>query len=532
METHIDAEWANHIMTHANRSMKRMLSKESHITWHGKGSGLMMCCTLAAAILATSPKQTLRGLKQFMSWKPIDRAEQLEDELLTYDQALTDLADEGHQITPIMQICALEAMTERIRCQDKHTHDLTQRWANLSRIEDLEEKLQQQLSAIWTTIREYPISENQSQRAASSFGFQGRQPMSPLNHDGTQKVRFSMRETGICVREARGEVCGMLHLDFAAVKECTDLDYVTGADHRCSNVWKCHSKHPKDRKTRALKATKVAGNMLRSIDVDKFQSGQPAVAGDSSDDSSVAPCSALWEVSRSELTADRRSDLATFEEDFYDAAPLPDDIDDDTQQPTLSTQYPAGTSVIQHSVPSTQQPTPSTQQPTLSTQYPALGDQHPAPSTQHSVTNQSLPGCDLLIAGNSNEDGQAPVASASVVDSQNSARPGAGAGTGSGLHCPHAVNETCQPCVAPALRASSRPNFGIPAKLYIDEADYADRILEDVPAGEFAAAVLEPVDDAEIRGSNSGSNTDVTDQTYSGGSASVSDGYNTDGIIM
>ena len=55
-------------------------------------------------------------------------------------------------------------------------------------------------------------------------------------------------------------------------------------------------------------------------------------------------------------------------------------------------------------------------------------------------------------------------------------------------------------------------------------------MLEDVPADEFAAVVLEPVDDAEISGSNSGSNTAVTDQTYSGGSASVSDGYNTDGI--
>ena len=165
-----------------------------------------------------------------------------------------------------------EVMTERIRSQDKHTHDLTQWWANLSRIEDPEEKLLQQLSAFWTTIREYPVSENQSQRVASSFGFQGRQPMNPLNHDGTQKVCFSMRETGTCIREARGQVCGMLHLDFAVVKVCTDSDYVTGADHRCSNVWKCHSKHPRDREMRALKATKAAGNMLRSIDVDKFQS--------------------------------------------------------------------------------------------------------------------------------------------------------------------------------------------------------------------------------------------------------------------
>ena len=76
--------------------MKRMLSRESHITRQGKRSGLMMYCTLAATILATSPKQTLQGLKQFMSWKPIDRAEQLEDKLLSFDQALIDLADERH----------------------------------------------------------------------------------------------------------------------------------------------------------------------------------------------------------------------------------------------------------------------------------------------------------------------------------------------------------------------------------------------------------------------------------------------------
>ena len=300
--------------------------------------------------------------------------------------------------------------------------------------------------------------------------------MDPLNHEGTQKVCFSKREAGTCVRQARGGVRGMLHLDFAAVKERTDADCVNAADHRRSNVWKCHSKHPKDRKTCAMKATKAAGSMLRNIDVDKFQGGQSAIVGDSSDDSNVAPgCSALWEVDRSELTADQRSDLATYEEDFYDAESLSDE--DDTQQPALSTQYP--TLDDQHSSPSVQQPTPSTQQPTLSTRYLALSDQRLALSTQHLVTNQSLPRCDFLVAG---------------------------------------------------LRASSRSNFGVPAKLYIDETNYVDRMLEDIPADEFAAAVLEPVDDSEIRGSNSGSNTNVTDHTYNGGSASVGDGYNTDGI--
>ena len=64
--------------------------------------------------------------------------------------------------------------------------------------------------------------------------------------------------------------------------------------------------------------------------------------------------------------------------------------------------------------------------------------------------------------------------------------------------------------MAPALCTGSRANFGVPAKLYNDETDYADRMLEDVPAHEFAAAVLEPVEDAEFRGSSSGSNTVVT----------------------
>ena len=80
------------------------------------------------------------------------------------------------------------------------------------------------------------------------------------------------------------------------------------------------------------------------------------------------------------------------------------------------------------------------------------------------------------------------------------------------------------------LRTSSRTNFGVPAELYIDTTDYADRMLEDVPSDEFEAAILEPVDDTEIRGSNSESNTEVTDQAYSGGSESVGDGYSSDGI--
>ena len=120
--------------------------------------------------MATSPKQTLTGLKAFMAWKPVDRAEDLEDELITFEHALESLADEGHQITPIMQICALDAMTERVRSQSKHAHDLTQWWANLSRTEDPEEKLVNQIAAIQTTIREYPVTRNQT---ASSFRFQG-----------------------------------------------------------------------------------------------------------------------------------------------------------------------------------------------------------------------------------------------------------------------------------------------------------------------------------------------------------------------
>ena len=94
-------------------------------------------------------------------------------------------------------------------------------------------------------------------------------------------------------------------------------------------------------------------------------------------------CPALWEVDRSELSADQRSDLATFEEDYYN-------------------------------------------------------------DPQYTVPNRSLPGCDLLVAGNRNGDGQAPVASASVSDPQNSASLIFGTGTGSEPHHSAVANETCQ----------------------------------------------------------------------------------------
>ena len=83
------------------------------------------------------------------------------------------------------------------------------------------------------------------------------------------------------------------------------------------------------------------------------------------------------------------------------------------------------------------------------------------------------------------------MASALVFDLQNSAGPGSGTGTESGLQHPEVANETCHPCVTPALRASSRQIFEVPAELYIDTTDYADRMLEDVPADEFAVAILE-----------------------------------------
>ena len=115
------------------------------------------------------------------------------------------------------------------------------------------------------------IQFNTRNQTASSFGFQGRSgKMTFVNADGSQKICFSMREQGVCSRESRGEECGMLHLAHAALKGCSDVEYLTGAEHRCSNVWKCHGKHPMDRKSKALRG-KAAGHMLRHIDVDKFQ---------------------------------------------------------------------------------------------------------------------------------------------------------------------------------------------------------------------------------------------------------------------
>ena len=100
--------------------------------------------------------------------------------------------------------------------------------------------------------------------------------------DGTQKICFGMREHGICKRLDAGQPCGFLHLDFSKCTECVDTEYL--ASSKCSIFWNCKSKHAKDRKSRAMKPSSLAGNMLRSVDVDSFQFGSPAVVGDDGED--------------------------------------------------------------------------------------------------------------------------------------------------------------------------------------------------------------------------------------------------------
>ena len=102
------------------------------------------------------------------------------------------------------------------------------------------------------------------------------------NSDGSQKIFFGMRERGICKRLDVGQPCGFLHLNFSKCTECVDTEYL--ASSKCSIFWTCKSKHAKDRKSRAMKPGGTAGNMLRSVDVDSFQFGSPAIVGDDGED--------------------------------------------------------------------------------------------------------------------------------------------------------------------------------------------------------------------------------------------------------
>ena len=119
-EIRTDAEWANHILTHATRQIARLLTRDSDITWHSRRSGLAMTCTLGAFIMARSPTQSLDGLKSFLAWQPIHTVADLRMEMVAYATALDELFDEGHDITDELQSCALDAMTKEIRGQPKH----------------------------------------------------------------------------------------------------------------------------------------------------------------------------------------------------------------------------------------------------------------------------------------------------------------------------------------------------------------------------------------------------------------------------
>ena len=258
-EVTVDGLWANEILSRASRAVKRLLLKETNITWHGKRSGLAMTSTLGLIIMARTPAANTQALKDFLSWPAAPRAESLADEMTSYDISLNDLLDHGHDMTPQLQSFALESMTKAIRGQDRHKFDLSMWWAQLARVQDPEEKLSGQLASIEATVLEYSSAKLQTTALAAAATIKNW-----ANRDGSLKICFSHRETGKCRRKEAGEHCGFFHTDFAKAIECNDAQYLLNGN--CSNNWMCPNKHSKSRKVRAMKATRASGQMMLELE--------------------------------------------------------------------------------------------------------------------------------------------------------------------------------------------------------------------------------------------------------------------------
>ena len=99
-----------------------------------------MTATLGVVTMARTPAANTQALKDFLSWPAVQRAEALADEMTSFDLALDDLLDHGHDVTSQLQSFALESMTKVIRSQGRHQLDLAMWWAQLARISDPEEK--------------------------------------------------------------------------------------------------------------------------------------------------------------------------------------------------------------------------------------------------------------------------------------------------------------------------------------------------------------------------------------------------------
>ena len=98
-----------------------------------------------------------------------------------------------------------------------------------------------------------------------SRAYQELAPKVPKSKDKNRvRICFAWRELGKCPREEAGEKCNFFHLDLAKVVEGTHPEYV--ASGKCPDEWNCKNKHPKSRRTRAMKGTKPTGFMLREAD--------------------------------------------------------------------------------------------------------------------------------------------------------------------------------------------------------------------------------------------------------------------------
>ena len=91
----IDLRWANEILVKASPAIKRYLNRQENITWQGKRSGSMMIASLSLLITNRTQAQDTASLEQFLAYPSCDKAENLQKDMINFDNELERLDNQS-----------------------------------------------------------------------------------------------------------------------------------------------------------------------------------------------------------------------------------------------------------------------------------------------------------------------------------------------------------------------------------------------------------------------------------------------------
>ena len=197
----------------------------------------MMIASLSLLVMNRTQEQDTASLEQFLAYPSCDKAENLQKDMISFDNELERLIDSDFLINPQLEGHALTKLTKVIRSQDRHKFDIALFWAQIPRTICHNTRVAQMRQIIQQTIADYPTRRPQG--------------TAQIHAALATKIRdwicFGHREYNHCNKTKAGHTCNFLHMSPRPTTECTNAAYVAG--NECSNFNKCKHLHPKSKRT-------------------------------------------------------------------------------------------------------------------------------------------------------------------------------------------------------------------------------------------------------------------------------------------